>query len=313
MRNLALLLSIVLNMGIAQASITWEKGLTPLQWAIVEGDLNLAKQLIKKTPALVNTLTKIYNASPLTSLSEWSTLQIAVIHEKPNMVAELINNGADLEYRDSRDGFSALHLAAQKKNGGMELLLKAGADVDSISGSGHCFGCRDHVTPLWVAVDHENENAFNLLLKYGANPHVEQSHDYPSKLINAITYMMRCSTSGIGSREVCLKIRMRMLHKILEYRGLEINVKNGLLNTYPIGDLVAEVPGRISSGSDGETAKERSLILIKAIRALVDQGGDICLEHYGRSALTQLSNKAKKNTTIQSYVRELESRFNCRS
>jgi ankyrin repeat protein len=73
-----------------------------------------------------------------------SALIWATFYRNNGLLTWLINNQADINQQD-RDGYSALHFAAQEKNEeAAKLLLAAGAMIDIVDVHGN--------TPLWTAV-----------------------------------------------------------------------------------------------------------------------------------------------------------------
>ncbi|WP_208130734.1 ankyrin repeat domain-containing protein [Hymenobacter sp. KCTC 23674] len=73
-----------------------------------------------------------------------SALLWAAIYTNNTLLAWLIDNRADINHQD-RDGYTALHCAAERKNElGAKLLLEAGAQIDIADIHGN--------TPLWTAV-----------------------------------------------------------------------------------------------------------------------------------------------------------------
>ncbi|RAL26222.1 ankyrin repeat domain-containing protein [Thermoflavimicrobium daqui] len=98
-------------------------------------------------------------------------LMTAVWDERVDVVAFLLEQGADVHHQD-RDGNSALHIAAALGNEKLvQLLLGAGADVELQN--------EDEITPLIDAVKNNQPSVVSLLLKQGANPHIAPFDEEP--------------------------------------------------------------------------------------------------------------------------------------
>ncbi len=74
-----------------------------------------------------------------------------------DMARRLINAGADVNARnDSRDGYTALHLAARERHVDVaKVLIEAGADVNAKGDNG--------ITALWVAENNGHADVADLL------------------------------------------------------------------------------------------------------------------------------------------------------
>ena len=97
-----------------------------------------------------------------------SLLMNAILVETPSETAVrlLVDAGADVNFEDSGQGWTALHFAARDQNAGIvKLLLEAGARTDSQDMYGN--------TPLWRAVMNNNPNLeiVNDLLKFHSDPY----------------------------------------------------------------------------------------------------------------------------------------------
>ena len=92
----------------------------------------------------------------------------AVCYERKNVVKYLLSKNVDVNVHVDR-GFTALHLAAETGNFDIaELLLKNGAEVDSMD----MFGA----TPLMRCKHSAPLSIFRLLASYGADPQIKNFH-----------------------------------------------------------------------------------------------------------------------------------------
>jgi ankyrin repeat protein len=97
-------------------------------------------------------------------------LMHAVLSEKysTEVISILIDNGCPVNEKDKNQHWSALAFAARDCDPSVcELLIRAGAEVDSVDSFGN--------TPLWRAVMARKEANVALLQKYGANSEKENS------------------------------------------------------------------------------------------------------------------------------------------
>ena len=105
----------------------------------------------------------------------------AIVRGSDEMVTLLVSSGADPNLQD-RDGFSALHFAAQDyKLSAAQMLLRTGAKVDLRDSYGN--------TPLSRAVFNSRGRGdmIKLLLQHGADPLVKNNHEVsPLDLANTI-------------------------------------------------------------------------------------------------------------------------------
>ena len=177
------------------------KGVTPLQWAAKEGELDTIEARLEHAKTLgLETLEKVLitkNKDGDTPLhvaakeGELDTVETLLEHAKTldpealekMLIAEdkngdtplhiaaqkghlsiletLINAGADKD-TEARDGWRPLHLAAQEGHLSiLETLINAGADIDAPLPSAH--------TPLHIAADHGELQILERLLQKGAN------------------------------------------------------------------------------------------------------------------------------------------------
>lgn len=89
-------------------------------------------------------------------------LDVAIHNSDVAMVDILIRAGADVNQGHVKTGRRPLHSAASKSDLRiLDLLLNAGADVE---------GCRETSTPLCIAASFGKREAYDRLIKAGANP-----------------------------------------------------------------------------------------------------------------------------------------------
>ncbi len=157
----------------ADANARSGAGLTPLHY-IVNPQLNpdsstrLAEMLFE-AGAKVDAL-----GSDDGNLPGWTPLHIAVFHKNANLVALLLEKGADpnLPVAPSGNEGTALNMAIS--GGGaelVELLLKHKADVNARDRNGN--------TPLVRAMRERNERLVDLLLSKGADPNALDAYGFP--------------------------------------------------------------------------------------------------------------------------------------
>jgi len=134
--------------------------------AVRSGDLARVKELLADKPKLVRSKTFMGETS----------LHLAVTAGSNDMVAFLLESGAEVNAKDSSN-ITPLHLAAFNGNVSVaETLLKAGADVNAV-------GFRHNDTPLHVAALHGNVGVVKLLLAHGADVTAENMlHKTPLQL-----------------------------------------------------------------------------------------------------------------------------------
>lgn len=156
--------------------------------AVGRGDILKVEQLVGKG-ANINTK----NVDGLT------LLMIAALNNQQRIVEFLINRGATVREKEKLHGQTALHLAAQEGNYEIvKLLIDAGADVNVDDNSGwpamfyaiqrkqiKCVSVilssshvnpdlmHEGVTPLYLAVYHNDTDIVRLLLKVGASPYAK--------------------------------------------------------------------------------------------------------------------------------------------
>jgi len=100
-------------------------------------------------------MTPIHQDTP--SLSQ---LIDAVLNDDVDEVIELLHEGADPSAVEDEAGITPLHFAAQSNSlSVIPALILAGADI-------HARTQPDHLTPLAVALLHNNERVANLLFAY---------------------------------------------------------------------------------------------------------------------------------------------------
>ena len=133
-------------------------GMTPLGYAAIHGKMDEAKFLIANG-ADVNLLGIIDSRG-----AEWSPLTSAASVEDLDMLALLLNNGADLEAKNN-EGDTALMITAKGTlSKSVKFLISKGANVNAK-------GPRGHTALIYAAYNGKREN-LKLLLSSGADPFV---------------------------------------------------------------------------------------------------------------------------------------------
>ena len=140
----------------ADINAVYQDGVTPLQAAVITGNVDVAKQLIVAGAGVNPQEQPAGMKNPL--------LHRAI--QSPDMVKLLLAAGADVRARGSND-YTPLHEACSQTGGDnvktvITLLIAAGANVNAASSS-------DGNTPLHKAAYSGNIEAVRLLLESGAN------------------------------------------------------------------------------------------------------------------------------------------------
>jgi len=132
-----------------------EDGETPLHQAVLAGNLEEVKKLVS-SGADVNAL-YIDEATP----DEGTALLLAVKNDDHDIVAYLLENGANIEIKDV-NGLTALHLAvvADRKDI-TELLLSKGANIKATDNS-------KRTTLHWASLATDDRELALLLIDHGA-------------------------------------------------------------------------------------------------------------------------------------------------
>ncbi len=121
--------------------------------AVRSGDMERVKKLLSEKPSLINSRTIWTDKAPV---------NVAVASGNDQMVAYLLESGADVNTKDFA-GLTPLNEAADCGNVLIaQTLLKAGADVNTT-------GYKQAVTPLMVAAIRGFPEMAKLLLLHGAN------------------------------------------------------------------------------------------------------------------------------------------------
>ena len=131
----------------AEVQVTWLAGVRLLQWAALQGKLELVKMILQHGE-LVNARDKCFRTA----------LHYAVMGGSVDTVRAIIVGGAWVSARD-RNGTTPLHEAAWFEQTDIaRVLLEAGADTDAKQCSG--------LTPLDIARKTKNEELITLLQEY---------------------------------------------------------------------------------------------------------------------------------------------------
>lgn len=167
-------------------------GRARIHYAAVHGDVGLLRNLVK------------HGADIEMTLNGKTPLVLAIENNKPEIVEELCNLGADVN-RPMESGETALHMAVYYGNFRIvNLLLNCGADVTVGAGS--------KLTPLDNATMSGNEQMMDLLLKHGAKAVIDAKS---MRLLGQQAAIHRAVGSG------CLGCV-----KLLVQAGADINVQD---------------------------------------------------------------------------------------
>lgn len=155
--------------------------------AVKSGDFCKVEELLADKPTLIH----------LTTFLGDTALHMAVTSGNSNMVAVLLDAGADVNARgDSK--VTPLHAAAFSGNAQIaEALLKAHADVNAV-------GYRHNDTPLHIAALRGHASVVKLLLAHGADASTEDMlHKTPLQLAqeNQKTNVIAVLSSALPSKQ----------------------------------------------------------------------------------------------------------------
>lgn len=148
---------------------------TPLYWSLFNCQFDAAKFLLMKG-ANVN-LTDSYGSAPL-------HLAVSCKNVEPSFIEAIIQKGADVNYKNTSDGFTSLHYAISSRSVGVsKLLIDKGADINAPDNKG--------TTPLILAVQKDALPVAKLLLERGADVNL-----FDKRKKNAMSY-----TKGIFTKK----------------------------------------------------------------------------------------------------------------
>lgn len=129
---------------------------TPLGAAAAASDLEAVRALLEHAGADPDAIAE----------AGWAPLHLASRHADLGILHALIGEGADIELRDQRNGWTPLLHAIHVRNApAVAALVEAGSDVNRTGRSG--------ITPLIMASGYGMADTVRLLLASGADPRVE--------------------------------------------------------------------------------------------------------------------------------------------
>ena len=176
----------------------------------------------------------------------------------------LLSNGADVNYRNPATGLSAISAAAAEGNSSaIRLLVRTGkADVNIADLSGR--------TPIFYAVEQNQEDALRTLLLLGADPNAQDNQ--------GVTALMRASAKG---RQNCVDVLLRQ-------KNIKVNTKDfqdRTALTYSVyADELGPAQALVKAGADiNGRDKSGNTALMSAVKAkndrmalfFIQQGADL--------------------------------------
>ena len=176
----------------------------------------------------------------------------------------LLSNGADVNYRNPATGLSAISAAAAEGNSSaIRLLVRTGkADVNIADLSGR--------TPIFYAVEQNQEDALRTLLLLGADPNAQDNQ--------GVTALMRASAKG---RQNCVDVLLRQ-------KNIKVNTKDfqdRTALTYSVyADELGPARALVKAGADiNGRDKSGNTALMSAVKAkndrmalfFIQQGADL--------------------------------------
>ena len=126
------------------------RGLTPLNWTAIKGDIHFLKLLIEKGGA------KIDEPSP----KGWTALLYAARGGWGEIVKYLIEKGSNWLHQDNSGGTVAHHAIEKDKEDILEILIQYSIDIDIADNAGR--------TPLFEAIENNKISATRLLVSNGS-------------------------------------------------------------------------------------------------------------------------------------------------
>ena len=164
----------------------------------------------------------------------------------------LLSNGADVNYRNPATGLSAISAAAAEGNSSaIRLLVRTGkADVNIADLSGR--------TPIFYAVEQNQEDALRTLLLLGADPNAQDNQ--------GVTALMRASAKG---RQNCVDVLLRQ-------KNIKVNTKDfqdRTALTYSVyADELGPAQALVKAGADiNGRDKSGNTALMSAVKAKSDR------------------------------------------
>ena len=164
----------------------------------------------------------------------------------------LLSNGADVNYRNPATGLSAISAAAAEGNSSaIRLLVRTGkADVNIADLSGR--------TPIFYAVEQNQEDALRTLLLLGADPNAQDNQGG--------TALMRASAKG---RQNCVDVLLRQ-------KNIKVNTKDfqdRTALTYSVyADELGPAQALVKAGADiNGRDKSGNTALMSAVKAKSDR------------------------------------------
>ena len=152
------MLQLLIEYGASLHAVFSERGLPPLQAAVIDKKLEMARVFLQNK-ASINEKNKSGNTA----------LWYAYYNDDAEMVKLLIEYGANLDAAFSKNGLTPLQTAVKDKKLEMaRLFLQNKVSVDQKN--------KYHYTALWYAYKNEDEEMVRLLIEYGAN--VDNNFDW---------------------------------------------------------------------------------------------------------------------------------------